>query len=96
MYWFFNYPYSIKYEYIYEYVKFDNIWLFVIYFILIIFFILLFSTLDKMAYITIGKVLAQRCLECGISDMINSYEVLPNSKVSIILQYYLVLFNLSQ
>jgi len=49
-----------------------------------------------MAYITIGKVLAQRCLECGISDMINTHEVLPNSKVSIILQYYLVLFNFSQ
>ena len=38
-----------------------------------------------MAYITIGKVLAQRCLECGISDMINTYEVLPNSKVRPIL-----------
>jgi len=49
-----------------------------------------------MAYITIGKVLAQRCLECGISDMINTHESLPNSKVSIILQYYLVLFNLSR
>jgi len=68
----------------------------VVYLIFIIFFILLFSTLDKMAYITIGKVLAQRCLECGISDMINTHEVLPNSKVSIILQYYLVLFNFSQ
>ncbi|KAL5242197.1 hypothetical protein ACI65C_009607 [Semiaphis heraclei] len=46
----------------------------------------LFSTLDKMAYITIGKVLAQRCLECGISDMINSYEVLPNSKLDALLE----------
>jgi len=59
--------------------RFDNAWLFLISFI---FFILLFSTLDKMAYITIGKVLAQRCLECGISDMIHTYEVLPNSKAS--------------
>jgi len=57
--------------------------------------LLLFSTLDKMAYITIGKVLAQRCLECGISDMINTYEVLPNSKVCLILLNYLDLFNLS-
>jgi len=78
------------------YVKFDNIWLFVACLILIVFFILLFSTLDKMAYITIGKVLAQRCLECGISDMINSYEVLPNSKVSCILQYRIILFSLNQ
>ncbi|NP_001155682.1 39S ribosomal protein L18, mitochondrial isoform X1 [Acyrthosiphon pisum] len=46
----------------------------------------LFSTLDKMAYITIGKVLAQRCLECGISDMINTYEVLPNSKLEALLE----------
>jgi hypothetical protein len=42
----------------------------------------IFSTLDKMAYITIGKVLAQRCLESGIFDMINTYEALPGSKVS--------------
>lgn len=55
-------------------------------------FYIIISTLDKMAYITIGKVLAQRCLECGISDMINTHEVLPNSKVSIILQYYLPSF----
>lgn len=43
---------------------------------------LYYSTIDKMAYITIGKVLAQRCLESGISDMINTYEAVPNSKVS--------------
>ncbi|XP_060834178.1 large ribosomal subunit protein uL18m [Rhopalosiphum padi] len=46
----------------------------------------LFSTLDKMAFITIGKVLAQRCLECGISDMISTYEVLPNSKLEALLE----------
>lgn len=44
--------------------------------------LLCYSTIDKMAYITIGKVLAQRCLESGISDMINTYEPIPNSKVS--------------
>lgn len=43
-----------------------------------------YSTIDKMAYITIGKVLAQRCLESGISDMINTYEAIPNSKVSFV------------
>lgn len=37
-----------------------------------------------MAYITIGKVLAQRCLESGISEMVNSYETLPGSKVSLV------------
>lgn len=41
-----------------------------------------FSTIDKMAYITVGKVLAQRCLESGIFDMINSYDASPGSKVS--------------
>lgn len=35
-----------------------------------------------MAFITIGKVLAQRCLESGISEMIHTYEPLPGSKVS--------------
>lgn len=34
-----------------------------------------------MAFITIGKVLAQRCLESGISEMICAYETLPGSKV---------------
>lgn len=33
---------------------------------------------------TIGKVLAQRCLESGISEVLNTYEPLPGSKVSII------------
>lgn len=61
---------------------FGNLWFKIDYLI-----ILLFSTLDKMAYITVGKVLAQRCLESGISDMINCHEALPNSKVSIILCY---------
>lgn len=42
----------------------------------------LYSTIDKMAYIIVGKVLAQRCLESGISDMISTYEALPDSKVS--------------
>lgn len=37
-----------------------------------------------MAYITVGKVLAQRCLESGISDMINTYEAAPGSKVSLV------------
>lgn len=45
---------------------------------------LCYSTIDKMAYITIGKVLAQRCLESGISDMINTYEAVPDSKVSFV------------
>lgn len=35
-----------------------------------------------MAYIIIGKVLAQRCLESGISDMMNTYKTLQGSKVS--------------
>lgn len=50
-----------------------------------VFMIFFCSTLDKMAYITIGKVLAQRCLECGISDMMNTLKALPGSKVSPIL-----------
>lgn len=41
-----------------------------------------------MAYITIGKVLAQRCLESGISEVFNTYEALPDSKVNIILQIF--------
>lgn len=35
-----------------------------------------------MAYITVGKVLAQRCLESGIFDMVNTCEASPGSKVS--------------
>lgn len=35
-----------------------------------------------MAYTTIGKVLAQRCLESGISEMMNTYESVPDSKVN--------------
>lgn len=37
-----------------------------------------------MAFITIGQVLAQRCLESGISEMMNTYEAIPGSKVNFI------------
>ncbi|VVC29595.1 Hypothetical protein CINCED_3A011098 [Cinara cedri] len=45
----------------------------------------LYSTLDKVAYTTIGKVLAQRCLESGISEMMNTYEAIPGSKFEALL-----------
>lgn len=42
------------------------------------------STRDKMAFATVGKVLAQRCLESGIFEVLNTYEAIPGGKVSII------------
>ncbi|XP_050430176.1 39S ribosomal protein L18, mitochondrial [Adelges cooleyi] len=46
----------------------------------------LYSTLDKTAYATIGKVLAQRCLESGIFEVLNTYEPVPEGKVDTLLQ----------
>ncbi|XP_050524993.1 39S ribosomal protein L18, mitochondrial isoform X2 [Daktulosphaira vitifoliae] len=40
----------------------------------------LFSTRDKVAFATVGKVLAQRCLESGIFEVLNTYEAIPGGK----------------
>ncbi|XP_014256129.1 39S ribosomal protein L18, mitochondrial [Cimex lectularius] len=31
----------------------------------------LYSTVDKSAYMNLGRVMSQRCLQCGITEMIN-------------------------
>lgn len=41
----------------------------------------LYSPTDTCAYITLGKVLAQRCLECGINEMFCDIEVAAGSKI---------------
>lgn len=43
-----------------------------------------------MAFITVGKVLAQRCLESGISEMISTYEALPGSKLEALIENVLM------
>ncbi|KAF7406501.1 hypothetical protein HZH68_005870 [Vespula germanica] len=45
---------------------------------------LLYRKYDSMAYIALGQVLAQRCLESGINEIY--YDESPNSKVSLLLK----------
>lgn len=45
----------------------------------------LYSPTDTCAYITLGKVLAQRCLESGISEMFCDIEATKGGKVDMFL-----------